>query len=231
MQCIGRTKTLKRCKNPAKRFFCTEHKFQPLKFFVIFLGIVSGLVGVYRGAIEQFIYSEKLNVTVSPNQITPTLDTWKNYHSFSITNPTKKAAYAVWVQISVVEKRTTSEKIYVDNVIRSSDGASFVVPDKRESPPKAVLITGKSAKRLPSLFLVIRSLGPESSLGFEILAKSRSEADNKNVSIKYLLDILSFSETPDRFRTKVKHRMMFFDKMPKGLTVNARDEHYILFLE
>lgn len=229
MQCIGRTKTLKRCKNPAKRFFCTEHKFQPWKFFVILLGIVSSIVGVYS-AIEHFIYSEKLNVTVSPNQITPTLDTWKNYHSFFITNPTKKVAYAVWVQIFVKEERTTSEKIYVDHVIKSSDGASFVLPDNLEFPPKAVLITGKSAKGLHSLFLVVRSLDPESSLGFEILAKSRSEVDNKNVSIKYLLDILSFSETPDRFKTKDKHRMMFFDKMPKGLTVNALDEHYILFL-
>ena len=130
-----------------------------------------------------------------------------------------------------MKKRKTSEKIFVDNVIRSSDGASFVLPDKRESPPKAVLITGKSAKGLPSLFLVIRSLGPESSVGFEILAKSRGEVYNKKVSIKYLLDILSFSETPDRFKTKDKHRMMFFDKMPKGLTVNALDEHYIFFLE
>ena len=231
MQCIGRTKTLRRCKNDTKRLFCANHKFQPLLWLATLIAIASGLLGLYRGAFEPLINAGKQQITVSPHQITPTLDTWKNYHSFLVSNPTEKAAYAVWVQISTEEKRTRNDRINVDCVIRSSDGRSFVLPHEVDTPPDAVLILGKSAGGLPSLFLVIRSLSPKSSLGFEILAKSRAEVDSKSVNIKYILDILTSSDVPDRFKIKDKDTMMFFDKMPKGLTVNALDEHYVLILE
>lgn len=41
MRCIGRTKTLKRCKNNCQLFFCRHHKFQP---FLVLLSIGSTFI-------------------------------------------------------------------------------------------------------------------------------------------------------------------------------------------
>lgn len=48
MRCLGRTKTLRRCKNQARRVFCQHHRFQPLAVCIFLLGLLAALAGLYQ---------------------------------------------------------------------------------------------------------------------------------------------------------------------------------------
>lgn len=65
MNCLGRTRTLKRCQNSAKRLFCHHHRFQ---LFVLFGFVITSMAtagGLYRDVIEPIVspqgYEEQLS--------------------------------------------------------------------------------------------------------------------------------------------------------------------------
>jgi hypothetical protein len=55
MQCIGRTKGFRRCKNQAARVFCHTHRWQPLVAAVGLLGFIGAAAGLFRDAIEPLL--------------------------------------------------------------------------------------------------------------------------------------------------------------------------------
>ena len=48
MQCIGRTRKLKRCKNDARIIVCRAHKYQPWTAVLFVLTIIGLLAGLYQ---------------------------------------------------------------------------------------------------------------------------------------------------------------------------------------
>ena len=49
MRCLGRTRTLQRCKNPARVLVCWTHRFQPWVLALGVLGVLGTIVGLYQG--------------------------------------------------------------------------------------------------------------------------------------------------------------------------------------
>jgi hypothetical protein len=230
MQCFGITKKFKRCKKPAGVIFCNIHKFQPLILLISIIGFISSIAGLYRDAVEPIIHTTEFRATVTPSQIKPSLDNWENHHRFTINNPGPAPIYAIWLQLSVIEQRSTSNRVEIETKIKSDDGRSFQCPIELKAPPEAVLITGKSAKGNASLFIVIRALDPGQSKSFDLTTKSNSPIDTSKISVTYNLSILSESSGIDRFKRKVKEVKLYFDKMPKGLTINALNDNYFAVL-
>jgi len=48
MKCLGRTKRLQRCKNPARTLVCKKHWYQPWTAALFVLGILGLLAGLYQ---------------------------------------------------------------------------------------------------------------------------------------------------------------------------------------
>jgi hypothetical protein len=66
MQCFGRTKNGKRCKNEASPLFCGHHKWQPLVFLFSVVTIIGVLGGVYQDVVKPI--SEEIT-TVKSNAV------------------------------------------------------------------------------------------------------------------------------------------------------------------
>jgi hypothetical protein len=48
MRCLGRTKSLKRCKNKSKGLFCRHHRWQPITFIISILTFIALFGGLYQ---------------------------------------------------------------------------------------------------------------------------------------------------------------------------------------
>jgi hypothetical protein len=228
MQCIGRTRDLRRCKNQAstKWLCCKKHRLQPLVLLISLITFAISIVGAID-PIERLV--NKKRITITPTEITPRLDSWKNQYGFVVHNPNATMFYAIWVQVSLEEHRFSNERIIVDTEISPADGRSFVaLPKEVALPPDIILMTGKDSAGLTAMFLVIRSLEPGASLSFNMTSKSRTAVDERKIQIKYLLKIVSASSTQDRFKSKDKHFKVYFDKMPKGLTICPKNFFAVL---
>jgi hypothetical protein len=55
VRCLGRTKTLRRCRREPARWFCRDHRFQPVALLISLVSIVAAFAGLYRDALEPWI--------------------------------------------------------------------------------------------------------------------------------------------------------------------------------
>lgn len=223
-------KSLGAVKIKQKVVFCSRHKKQPWILLWSLIGAAGILFGLYRDAIEPYFSDDKAIISLYPDSIKPDLDTWKEYHSFTVINNADYPVYAIWIQCEINKERSTNEQIKIDFVLKGPKGESFVLPTKKEAPPDSIILLGKSARKLDAFFLIIRSLGPKSSVEYSLQISSRSKINQKEIELECLLNILSYSKKPDRFKFQEKNVNVFFDKMPKGLTVNSLDKYY-MFIE
>jgi hypothetical protein len=219
-----------RCKNGLNWFFCAIRKYLKWGLLIALIGIVASIISI-PGDLLNFLKIIGPDVTVSPADISLTLDSYRNHHSFVVHNRKEETVYAVWLQIAFESENRLEDKVCLDWDIVSSDRRKFVLPHATQSTPDAVLMLGKSAEGDSALFLVIRKINPIQSVQFELMTNLLPCDHHIPLSSKYTFKILSVSDTQDRYQTKGKHIQMFFDKMPKGLKMVTSSKNFLRFLE
>jgi len=240
-QCLGRTRTFKRCKCKVSgkyAFFCRHHRWQPyaalmsvFSFFALFAGLYQDLlVPIRERFFEDHVVIEGI---VQLNEVggTPLSDVEISFLPSSATVRTTDSGFKIEVFGVNPGDSILMNVSYPGYEVVNRHSLNFIVPRKNTKPIQLIMCKKNERDYWVNIFYQLRLFKPSQDYFFPILHKKEGQTSNQFISksnmTSSLADVLRVLSRKTTSADMVKKSFFYFENNEIEKAVNILDDNDI----